>query len=171
MRARVGGYFFDAIIRAEHVTTVKPTEHPVQSGAGVPDHSFNMPDQLTLEIGMSDVMDSIISGQFDTGETKSIGAYQKLKELQKKRQTVKVVSRLNTYENMLIEVVQAPDDVKTLYGLRCIVRFREIMVATVNESKVSDNEQVSEETNKGTIQSMDTTAAQDTKMSMLRTGA
>ena len=56
------GYFFDAIIRADHTTTCRITDHPIQNGASISDHAFQLPDHLTLEIGMSDAMDRLVAG-------------------------------------------------------------------------------------------------------------
>lgn len=170
MRNSVAGYFFDAILKVEHTTRVRATEHPIQTGANVTDHAYMEPAHVVMDIGMSDAMDSVVSGQFSSGETKSIGAYKKLLELQKKRETVKLVTRLNSYDNMLIETVHAPDDAKTYYGLRCTVFFREIMIATVDETKVSTQPQVSQETNQGTIQATPVPSDVESKLEEEREG-
>ena len=48
-----------------------------------------------------------------------------------------VKTRLGYYDNMLIESIEAPDDVNTLTGLRCTVNMREVLVAQVSKEKVS----------------------------------
>ena len=48
-----------------------------------------------------------------------------------------IETRLGTYNNMLIEELSAPDDLKTLHALRCTVRLKEAIVANVSENKVS----------------------------------
>src|SRR3972149_4267465 len=68
----IGGYFFDAFIRQEHRTTRRITEHPVQDGANISDHSYQLPAQLTLEIGMSDAMDAVVNGVWASSAKSSV---------------------------------------------------------------------------------------------------
>ncbi len=152
VKSNIGGYFFDAIIREEHTSTIRKTEHPVQTGANITDHAYNLPAQLVMEIGMSDVMDSLVPGQYSDGPTKSISAYQTLLKLQHARLPLEVLTRLNYYQNMLIEEINAPDDYKTQFGLRCIIRFGEIFVVEVAKTTVSARPQASSQTQKGTVQ-------------------
>ena len=124
-------YFFDAIIHLDHETTTRITENPVQSGANISDHAYQMSARLTLEIEMSDVMDVYQSGQFSEYSTKSVSAYQKLLDLQKARLPMQIFTRLIQYQNMLIEHMAVYDDHKTLYGLKAMVNFRQIMTGTI----------------------------------------
>ena len=71
------------------------------------------------------------------GEGRSIDAWKSLRALQMARVPITVETRLQTYHNMLIEELSAPDDVNTLHALRCTVRMREIIFATVAETAVS----------------------------------
>jgi hypothetical protein len=56
---------------------------------------------------------------------------------------------------MLIETITAPDDYKTLYGLRAIIGLREIIVAKTMAAALPDRSsaapQKTGETNKGTV--------------------
>lgn len=147
-------YFFDAVMRLEHIGTNRITEHPIQSGANIADHAFSLPKHLTLEIGMSDVMDTFVSGQFSDGPSKSISAYQTLEALRKTRLPLTVATRLETYQNMLIEQIVAPDDFKTKHGLKCIVSLKQIITAQVPIIQVvSKRKQVTQKTNRGPVQS------------------
>lgn len=153
VKTNINGYFFDAIIREEHTSTLQITEHPVQSGANITDHAFMQPARLVMEIGMSDAMDAMYPGQFDdTAYTKSVSAYRVLLDLQKSRLPLSVLTRLYLYKNMLIESLSAPDDYKTLYGLRCTVTMREIMVVDVAQGTVSARPQTTGSTQQGTVQ-------------------
>lgn len=152
IKTNIGGFFFDAVLREDHTETVKVTEHPVQTGANISDHAYNMPARLTMEVGMSDAMDSIVAGQFTGWGTKSKSAYQMLKQLKEARLPLKVLTRLNLYENMIIEEINAPDDVKTQRGLRCTVTMREIFVIKVSKEKVSARVQATGQTNRNVQQ-------------------
>lgn len=145
-------YFFDAVMRADHSNEMRITEHPIQSGAAISDHAYALPSRVVLEIAMSDAMDSFVSGQYSDFATKSISAYQKLLELKDMRVPLTLTTRLNTYNNMLIEELRASDDIRTLHGLRASVRFKQIIVGTVSVTTQSARPNVSSSSNPGTSQ-------------------
>ena len=159
----IGGAYFDGIMRTEHSSRVKATQHPTQTGVTFTDHAFIEPAGLTIEIMMSDCHSSAFtpSGDFladiqnavkiikpytnlatlntyaAKGEGRSAAAWLLLKTMQLSRMPLVVDTRLGTYNNMLIEELSAPDDLKTLHALRCTVRLKEVIVANVSETKVS----------------------------------
>jgi hypothetical protein len=94
-------YFFDAVHRIEHLRGMQATEHPVQLGAAVTDHVYQLPGRVTLDIGMSDVMDTYVHGQYTTAKSKSVSCYQTMVELQQKRIPMTLVRflTLNTIQN------------------------------------------------------------------------
>lgn len=145
-------YFFDAILRVDHFQELRSTDHPVQVGASITDHAYMLPARVSLEIGMSDAMDSYQAGQFTEFSTKSISAYQLLLYLQQLRSPLTVTTRLNTYTNMVIESIRSGDDVRTLHGLRAIVSFREIILGTVSTVTQSARPNASLLTNPGAAQ-------------------
>lgn len=155
IRTNINGYFFDAVLREVHETGLRITEHPVQSGANIVDHSFIIPARLILEIGMSDVMASYVTGQFSSASTKSVSAYQTLLSLQASRKPLIVTTMLNSYKNMLIESMNAPRDSRSRYGLRVTVTLRQILTAKVTQTSTTDSSrsQATDTTNKGTVSS------------------
>lgn len=145
-------YFFDAIIKEEHTTSLRMTEHPVQTGANITDHAFVLPARVVLEIGMSDVMDSLVQGQFADWGTRSISAFQTLKKIQAARTLLNVTTHLHSYKNMLIEQIHTPHDYKTVTALRCMVSLKEIFMAVVEKIKISAIESVTDEVKLGDVQ-------------------
>lgn len=123
-------WYFDAILKEEHHSQLRITEHPVQTGANITDHAYMMPARLTLEIGMSDAMDSMIPGQWPTMD-KSIWAYQQLVSWQQTRTVLTITTNLNTYSNMVIEQIMTPRDNKTTQSVKSTVTLRQIMVGVV----------------------------------------
>lgn len=149
VKNNINGWFFDAIIKMTHTTTLTITDQPVQSGAALTDHAFLQPKELQMDIGMSDVAKSFIPGQFSGGSSRSVTAYQVLRQLQDMRIPIQIYTRLNTYQNMLVEVISAPDDYTTQYGMKCTVTFREILVAQVKTVKISARPAVTNSVNGG----------------------
>lgn len=161
------GYFFDAFLREGHDGAVRITDHPVQGGANISDHAYNLPDKLTLEIFVSDVMDYVAANQFQEYETKSISAYQTLRELKEARQPLSVNTRLHLYSNMLIESMHTADDYKSGASMRCTVTLREIIMATVNTETVSIKKDATDSNAKGAQQSPKTNASLAAKITNL----
>lgn len=161
----IGGLIFDGIMRTEHLSRVRPTQYPVQTGVIMTDHAIIEPCELTIEIMMTDaatnnfmvtdpflayVYQSVINLKmysnilaqapnpitlYGSGRAKQV--WTSLKILQQSRVPINVETRLQTYNNMIIEEISTPDDYTTFNALRCTVRLREIIFANVAEVAVS----------------------------------
>jgi hypothetical protein len=143
-------YYFDAVLRADHQSTVRHTEHPVQVGANVSDHAFNLPSRVILEIGMSDAMDRFVANQYTSADTKSISAFQTFKDIQVQRVPLTLSTRLFTYHNMIIESIHAMESNRTKYGLRAIITFSELFTTNIEVNKTnSARPQTTDATPKG----------------------
>jgi len=154
-------YVFDAVMRLSHKRRLVKTQHPVLTGANISDHAYLLPARLVMDIGMSDAMASFTSGIWVGSSTKSISAYQILKGLQTSKTLVTITTRLDTYYNMLLEDLDAPDTNKTLHGLRATICFGEILAASVSsQSPPSSRPQTTGNTSGGTIQSTPPSPAQ-----------
>lgn len=138
VKTNLGGYFFDAVfsVDTEHSLTV--TQHPVQTGANISDHAFVNPIRMTMQVGVSDAMAYRAGADYGSdGKTKSVQAYRLLCKLQELRTPMQVVTRLNTYQNMLIESIDVSDDVSTLCALKATVNLVQVLVVNVGTEKVS----------------------------------
>lgn len=159
----IGGVYFDGIMRTEHTSRIRPTQYPVQTGVTMTDHAVIEPAELTIEVMMSDChttsftthnpfLDNIYQSlksltlysnfvqmeqDMGQGEGRAARTWMTLKAMQLSRIPIVVETRLQTYKNMLIEELSAPDDVKTLSVFKCTVRLREVIFAYVAETKVS----------------------------------
>lgn len=138
-------YVFDAVFKLSHEQRVEKTRHPVQTGADINSHAYLQPAQLTLMVGMSDVMQGYVASSQQvapitpfqypnysvwTGAgSRSISAYVTMLRLQRARQPLVVTTRLRTYSNMLITNVAPDEDHTTITGLRMRVEFEEIITA------------------------------------------
>ena len=165
-------YIFDAILRQEHTHMMRITEHPVQTGANISDHAYQLPATLMLEIGMSDAMDTFFPGQFEGPYSKSVNAYQTLKDLQAKRLPIEISTRLDTYKNMVVEEIRAQDDFKTMYGLSAVVTFKQIITAIIGVVAVpiSDRVQAVEQNQQGNVQPVPVTPDNESLLRKLEKG-
>ena len=133
----IDGIFFDAILNSSHESTLTVTKHPVQNGSNVSDHAILNPPRLSLSVAVSDAMAQYGPAYKGAGGTKSVKAYQTLRDLQAQRIPLKVWTKLQTYENMVITSVTADDDYTTAYALRANIELEQILVVNVSETKVS----------------------------------
>lgn len=145
----LGKFIFDAYFSIEHNTNLTITEHPVQTGANISDHAYMEPKELTFDIGMSDVMKSIIDGQFMDNASRGVSAYTVLRKLQEQRLPIQAVTRLGVYQNMMVSTITTTDNNSTANGLRATVTLKEIFVVQVTNVKISARPQVSNTTNNG----------------------
>lgn len=141
--------YFDAIFSTQHNTSINITSHPIQTGADISDHAYVEPNKLTFDIGMSDVMQSYLQGQYSDNSSRSVSAYKKLRELQSQRLPITIVTKLGTYKNMMIETISSTDDNKTTYGLRATITLKQIFVVNVATVKISERPHKSSTTNEG----------------------
>lgn len=128
-----GRMVFDAVFSTDHSASLTVTQHPVQSGASVADHSFMEPDEVSIEIGMTDVA-AIASG----GASRSVNAYTQLRSIMELREPITLVTRLKVYRNMLITSISAPEDYKTMHALRAAIYFQNINMVNVSTVTVQE---------------------------------
>lgn len=133
-------FYFDAVFSVSHTTSVQVTEHPVQSGASVADHAFLDPDEVTMDVGFSDVHSSRYYFEAGTpysdaalgaSDGRSVTAYDLMRQIAEAREPLTLVTRLHTYDSMLITSVSAADDEKTMFGLRASVTLRKVRRVSV----------------------------------------
>lgn len=124
-----GKFFFDAVFSTEHSSNVTVTEHPVQVGAPISDHAYQEPNEVTMEIGMSDAM-------VGAGDDHSVNAYNTLRQIMAKREPLQLVTRLWSYQNMVLTSISAPDDQTTMYGLKATVMFKSVNIVSVSVIQV-----------------------------------
>lgn len=144
----LGGMTFDAWLLLNHNTSLTITQHPVETGAAITDHSYNNPRRFSFNVGMSDV----ISAPSVPGlATRSINAYQTLVEMERSRIPVDLVSKYGVYPNILIESVDAVDTYQTKTAGRYTINLVEIITADTRFTKVSSNPQATDITNRGQV--------------------
>jgi len=105
---------------------------------------------------------SVLANNTWTGfSTLSLSVWQTLKQLMLNRTPLTLTTRLDTYYNMVILDVDAPDDVHTLYGLRATVTLEEIVAGSVaSVAPVSSRGQTTGSTSVGTVQGAPISATQ-----------
>ena len=151
-KTNIGGYFFDGFIQVEHNIELQTTSNPVETGASVVDHAYVKPAELTMEVMMSDVHQSLVPEQFTGASFRSVNAWQVLRKLQSDRIPMSVLTRLGLYTNMLITKLTTSDTAETFRALSAEVTLREIPVARIKTVKISSADQTTINTEMGKIE-------------------
>ena len=127
----IGGVYFDGIMRTEHVSRVRPTQYPVQTGVTMTDHAIIEPAELTIEVMMTDCH----TPSFVTNNLFLDSVYQSMQDIILYSNYLPVERDVGSGAGRSVKT--APDDVKTLNALKATVRLREVIVANVAETKSS----------------------------------
>lgn len=130
-------YFFDATLRAEHVQEAIGTKHPVQVGPAVIDHVYLAPARVTLDVVMSDSVQSFKAGQYSSNSSRSISAYLTFKQIQAARVPIALSTRLDYYPNMYLVDVRAEENAATSRSFRGSLRFEQVITARITAVTVS----------------------------------
>lgn len=144
----INGMFFDAWLRLNHSNMLTVTRHPVETGANISDHCFVEPKRFSFDIGMTDVFSS--PAYPGTG-TRSVNAYQALVDMMESRKLLTLTCKYGSYDNVLIESIDAPDDSKTVHAMKATINLVEIILVNTSIGKVTTNQHATNSTNRGKV--------------------
>jgi len=150
--AQIGDLRVQTSLEEIHTDTLQATEHPVESGAAVSDHSYKRPSEVVLRCGWSnsnlDALRSIVSGIFSGGTmTKGdfiSGIYSQLLQLQQARELIEITTSLRHYQSMLITGLQVSRDQKTSQILSVSATCRELIIVSTISASLPPKEQQAE---------------------------
>lgn len=160
-KTNIAGYFFDGFMDIDVASELEVTENPVETGTAIADHSYVKPTEVTMQVIMSDVHQSLVPGQFTGGWSRSVTAYKILKEIQTKRIPIAVLCRLGLFENMVIRRLQANDTADTYQALSATVTLVELPIVRIKTVEISLASQTTINTEMGKLQAVDTTDKED----------
>ena len=160
-KTNIGGYFFDGFITVDVTSELEITENPVETGVAIADHAYVKPTTIDMNIIMSDVHESLVAEQFTGGWSRSVKAYEILKQIQSDRIPVAVLTRVGLFENMLIKRIISNDDAKTYRGLNAQVSLVELPIARVRTVEISSAPQTTIDVEMGKINATTTTTQED----------
>ena len=123
MITKSGYVTFDAILKTEHSASVTLTQHPVQIGAQISDHAIVEPEEITLEVGVSDA---------SRGDGYCVTFFQTMMGVLHQREPVTLGTRLMTYPDMVLVSISAPDDYTTMHALKLTMMFQRVRVVSVS---------------------------------------
>lgn len=124
----IGGIVPDIVVEETGRDATFVTVHPVETGAAISDHSFQMPAEVEMRCGWSDS-----SGGFQ-GYSDAI--YEALQGLQRRREPFVVVTGKRVYQNMLIIGLEVSTTQMSEYALFVRVILREILITSTQMTTI-----------------------------------
>ena len=121
----IGGFIANVTIEEQHVDRMRVTEHPVEQGAAITDHSYKEPARLTIRAGWSNSSPLALGNPFYIQTI-----YQSFLALQASRQTFDIITGKRSYTNMLIEVLMETTDKEHENAMMLVLECKEIIIAT-----------------------------------------
>jgi hypothetical protein len=111
----------DIVVEERHTDRLEVTQHPIQTGAVITDHSFAPPAMLTMRCGFSDC-----TARY-TGYV--IQIYDSFLALQATRQPFSVSTGKRLYDNMLITSMEVTTDQYNETSLSIVINLQQVTLA------------------------------------------
>ena len=114
-RRSMGPFTAYVVLEEQHHDVIEITQHPVDVGASVADHSYKRPAELTLKGGYGDSPEE---------------AYHRMLVLQDQRIPFDVYTGKRKYTNMMIRALTVSTDQRTESVLMFTAELQEVLIAT-----------------------------------------
>lgn len=133
MQRNMGGIVADVTVEEEHADELVITEHPVEQGASITDHSYKRPSSCTITAGWSN---SSVSALGNPAYVQSV--YNEFLALQESRQPFDIVTGKRVYNNMLFKRLLVKTDEKTENALMLVAECQQIIITTTQTVTTPD---------------------------------
>lgn len=148
-KASIGAIEIMASLEEIYTDTLQTTEHPIESGADITDHSFKRPSEVVISCGWSNSSFKSLSGSiealFDGGGLNGAdyvsGVYSQLLALQQSRIPFAVMTSKRQYDNMLIQSLRVDNDQKTSNVLMVQATCRQVIIVNTQATTLPPREQ------------------------------
>ena len=127
-RREFAGFSGYVTIEESATDELEITAHPVQSGAEITDHSYLKPAEVSVRF------------MYDTKSGELWDIYEKLRELQEKRELFDVVVGKRSYSNMLLQSLSVSTDKTTENVLSAHANFKQVILAKVEATTLPPKE-------------------------------
>lgn len=139
-KSKIGAVEIQASLEEVLTDTLELTEHPIEQGASVTDHSYKKPSEVVITCGWNNssidgllaTSKNIVASFFSGGATSAAdyiaGVYSQLLSLQESRIPFDITTSKRQYTNMLITGLQATTDQKTAQVLMVQATCKQIII-------------------------------------------
>lgn len=146
-----------AVARETHEFANTVTDHPVEEGYNITDHSRPEPERVTMEciisntpVSRSQQAQAVRAGQYTLNTTSeeagaigdtngyALGQWRELKKLRDAGAIVKVVTTIEDYTSMAITNISVPREAKNYDAIQFTIQFKKIRIV---KNKLTKNTQ------------------------------
>jgi len=132
-RVAIGDLQLDATLEERHEYANQVTTHPVETGGSVEDHVYLEPVRVRIEGEVSDSPVRILGGLVGLAERR-LEAWETLRDLERSRQPVALVTGYDVYDNMILTRLLTPRDRET--GRRLLFTAEFVQLSRVRTETV-----------------------------------
>lgn len=140
--ARIAQIEVDAVLSEQHDYDSEITDNPLENGTPVSDNQVLLPILLDMECRITDATATPARLNFP-GRANEV--YREIVALQKKKETISVITGLTVYQNMLIKRIGIPRTGTDGNSIRFSMSFKELLVvgddAATNRDLIAGNVQ------------------------------
>jgi hypothetical protein len=124
------GYGLEAevTVSEDHEDDLAITQHPVEYGAAITDHSYKQPPQVRVRVGWSNAY---------VGDVTTV--YEDILALQQERRPFTIYTGKRFYENMLISSIRTQTNSGLEYSFVADVTFQQIILVSTQTISVTSN--------------------------------
>ncbi|MEN6629816.1 MAG: phage baseplate protein [Sulfuricella sp.] len=165
-KGSIGGIEIQATLEESFTDSLQVTDHPVQVGANITDHSFIRPSEVVIRCGWSNSSMSALIGAvtslFKQGSLPKkdfvSSIYSQLLALQESRAPFDITTSRRNYSDMLITSLSATTDQETGNVLVVTATCRQVIMVSTSATKLppksaqKDPANTAEIENAGTVQ-------------------
>jgi len=116
---------FDASLSEQHQEGVEVTQHPVESGIDITDHSYELPDTVTMTVVLTDSPTDPLDEEADRAR----GLYNTLHKILYDREPVDLITGLSVYTDMLLRRISVVRTSASGMAIEVDVEFVEVRFA------------------------------------------
>lgn len=143
---KLGSIEVDATLREVMTDELQATEHPVEHGASIADHSYVRPSVVIIDCGWSNsnlkalvgAVTSLFSGGGVSRANYVNGIYSQLLKLQQSRELISVTTGLRNYDKMLITSLRVDRDEQTSEALMVSATCRQMLIVNTRSTTLPD---------------------------------
>lgn len=149
-RNKLGTIAIASTISESHSDALRLTDHPVETGTPITDHSYLEPQEVTLRCSWSNSSTEALSGAIQSlfnGGAPAVAdyvssIYSQLLALQQSRQPFSVIAGRRSYQTMLMSSLRVDRDKNTAEVLAVEVTCRQIVIVSTKATQLppADNQ-------------------------------
>lgn len=143
-KGKIGPIEIQATLEENLSDTMQVTEHPVEKGASITDHSYMRPSEVVLHCGWSNssaqallgASSALVNGGGPSRSDYISGIYTQLQALQQSRERFTITTSKRLYTDMLITGMQVTTDHRTNDSLMVSITCRQVIIVSTRATSM-----------------------------------